>query len=147
MITNKISYCCAFNLSFAQKTFLTKVIFIQGAFKSIYIKDFGRKFKDFSRISHNFPIFKDFSRPVQTMETATTASTTSATVTATAITTAATTTTSTTAAATATAAANYCVYRYCYCCCCFYCYYFYYYYYYYYFSCCCYYLCYYYHYY
>ena len=44
-------YCCPFNHSFAQTfffSFITKVIFIQGAFK------------DFSRISRNFSIFKDF---------------------------------------------------------------------------------------
>ena len=37
MITKKICVLlyCAFNLSFEQNTFLTKVIFIQGAFKNI----------------------------------------------------------------------------------------------------------------
>ena len=30
-------------------------------------KDYIGKFKDFSRISHSFSIFKDFSRPVRTM--------------------------------------------------------------------------------
>ena len=59
MITKKISYCCAFNLLLAQNTFLSTVTFIQEAFK--------REFKDYSRISHNFPTFKDFSRPVWTM--------------------------------------------------------------------------------
>ena len=53
-------YCCAFNHSFAQNIlFLMKAIFIQGAFQHIQ----GLLWKEYpTRISHNFSIFKDFSR-------------------------------------------------------------------------------------
>ena len=69
MITTEIFvYYCAFNHSFTQNFFfLMKVIFIQGAFKKLIFQHFCGKFKDFSRISHNFLIFKDFSRLVWTM--------------------------------------------------------------------------------
>ena len=45
---------------FSWKLFLFKEL-------SKTFKHFCGKFKDFSRISHNFSIFKDFSRPVWTM--------------------------------------------------------------------------------
>ena len=69
MITTEIFvYYCAFNHSFTQNFFFffneSTVIFIQGAFKKLIFKHFCGKFKDFSRISHNFLIFKDFSRLV-----------------------------------------------------------------------------------
>ena len=62
----KFVYCCAFNHSFVHNIlFFTKAIFIKELSK--IFKDFCGKFKDFLRISHNFSIFKDFLRPMQTM--------------------------------------------------------------------------------
>ena len=69
MITKKIvAYCYAFNHSFAQNIFLKLTwLFLFKELSKIF-KDFCGKFKDSSRISHNFSIFKDFSRPVRTMQ-------------------------------------------------------------------------------
>ena len=57
---------CAFNHSIAQNIFFNEVVFIQGAFKNIQglLWEIQGLCKD---ISHNVSIFKDFSRPVRTM--------------------------------------------------------------------------------
>ena len=47
------------------KHFFNKGYFYWKSFQKIF-KDFCGKLKDFLRISHNFSIFKDFSRPVRT---------------------------------------------------------------------------------
>ena len=48
-----------------RKTFLTKIILIQGALKNI--QGLLWKFEDFSWVFHNFSIFKDFSGPGRSM--------------------------------------------------------------------------------
>ena len=72
----KFAYCCAFILSFAQNTFFKQRLFYSRSFQK-YSRTSVENFQDFSRISHNFSIFKDssstwcffkdLSRPVRTM--------------------------------------------------------------------------------
>ena len=62
MITKKISvHCCSFNHSLRKRFFLTKVIFIQGAFKNIQglLWKIQELFKDIPQFFNFQGLFKD----------------------------------------------------------------------------------------